>query len=1372
MLSLKTNRYFATLLLAVMASGATAGIHLTGRTITTRDGLPSNQVYDMEQDADGYIWMGMSNGLYRYDGYHFAPISHEAVGTIWQDKDNDLMWTRSATFVYNCYDFREGRFVDYTGTCDPHKTYQKFTTEENGIWMYDPYAIRHVTYHSSGRDGKRTFVCRDFDKETASPNGSRIIRLVPDGQGCAWVLTDNGLLRIEADGRIKTVIKEGYMKMGHRWKDRCFILTQGNHIIVFDQKGRRIKELSMPEAFGDINNVNGNIIWQDKWVIVARTKVITMDCRDYTFDMPQDMQMEFGIPLNDIDGNHWISDKDGILHLFPREGKPKRFRLLRDTGYSLAKRRRFSIAEGSDGKAYIATFGNGLYIYNPQNELLEHYTASDSQPVITSNYLTDIMADRDGNIWISQEETGLVFLSKKWLPEALHFHPEPGQPGGIDNYISSLSPESNGTVHISTRSRKRYLLDPKTGSLQPSGMASYDNIRLDSITDRYGRQWVATWEMGLLMKEPLPDGSYRQHAYLDRSITESRINAITLGKDGQLWVATYHGVYAIDTREKTVENNLFRHYGTNEGLPSNNISCLLIAGDIMWIGTQSSGLARCRFLDTGAIDIQVLSTKHGLVNNNIHSLVADDNGHIWAGVDDAVTCINPKTMAVTNYQFATTMLNNLYSDGCAIRLNDGRLLFGTHDGLTLITPANTDVDEQGVRHKERRAAQVTNIEINGTSIYDEEGVFNVSFYEKDITFAHNENSLTLFFSCFDYAHQQQTMYQFWLEGIDKGWREPSTQNSVDYGNLPPGKYIFHLRTAEDSEETTLAIIIRQPWYNTWWAWTIYLIILGAIGWLFYSNWRERFMLHQQMKVEKQVMEFRANFFTQVAHEFRTPLAIITGAVDKLGEDRQSQKKPMQTAKRGVRRLTLLVNQLMEFRKINTGNLRLQVEPGEIIGFVRDIYQDFWSAAQQKELSVSFTSFEKKFLMPFDRHIIDTITYNLFSNAIKYTPQGGSLVLRIKLEDDMLKIIVEDSGPGIDEKQRGQLFQPFMRGYASQGGMGIGLYTAYRMAQTHKGSLTYEQSESLGGSKFTLSIPADESNYGTDEYRTVSALEKVKDDDKQTEVILEMLPNALNDLEIAIIEDDTDMLEQIKAEVGVYFKVSGYTSGERGFESMKLTKPSLLICDVMLPDTNGYEIVKRMKADEELKDIPVIMLTALGDEDHQIKGYKAGADDYMVKPCNYRVLIARAIQMIKWNEERETVRDDAGEVVETRETGDASEHAQSTTIITSTADKRFLEKLNTIVDQHISDENFSIDQMAEFMKTGRTKLYGKVKELTGMSPNKLMTDRRMRLAARLLEDGELNITEISYRVGISDASYFNKCFKRYYGMAPGKYKKEK
>ena len=1347
--------------MAFLVSKGWPDMYLTGRIITTHDGLPSNLVHDMAQDSEGYLWLGTANGLCRYDGYSFVPIQiksgngyiNDGIGTIYHDERNGLMWTRSATFLFSCYDFRKGCFVDYIGHCDPNKTFQKFITEEDGIWMYESYAVRHVTYHNC------QFVCKDFPREEICSNGRKISRLVSDGNGGAWILTNNGLLHIEPNGTIKTVIKEGNMKMGHLWKDRCFILTSGNRVLVYDQQGNVLKETAIPSIFGDEEKVNGNIIWQDKWVIISRTKVITMDCHNYTFEKPQDMQMDYGIPLNNNNGSHWISDKNGILHLFPREGKARSFKLLQDTGYSIVKRRRFSVVEGNDGKSYIATFGNGLFVYNPENGHLDHYTANDKQPILTSNYLIDIMADCMGNIWISQEEAGLACLSQKWLPSSQHIYPDPDQSGGMINYVKGLVQTDEGTVLVSTRSQHLFQFLPQTGQLSKVGTISYDDTRTDSLTDKQGRTWVGTWEEGLLLK--YREGNQtRQREFLTRSTTESRINALALDKTGRLWVATYHGIYTVDTNERDISDQSFRHYSIQDGLPSNHVSCLLIDDDSqLWIGTQGYGIARCTFNEKGDMNIQLYTTKRGLVSNNIHSMVADHDGQIWAGTDDAMTRINPKTMDIDIYQFNTSMLHNLYSDRSALRLKDGRLLFGTHDGLTIITPSQANEPKDSVLR-----AQITNIEINGTSIFDSEKGAPFMLLKDGLTLANDENTLTFYFSCFDFAHPGHVSYQFWLEGIDKDWREPTTQNNVDYGKLPPGYYTFHLRTSDDGEETTLSITILQPWYNTWWAWLLYLVIMGTVVWYVYRNWQERFRLHQQMRIEKEMSEFRANFFTQVAHEFRTPLAIISGAVDKLGEEGSTQRKPIQTAKRGVRRLTQLVNQLMEFRKIRTNNLRLRVEKGDIVSFIRDISQDFWNAAQQKEQSLTYTPFDKKFETVFDHHIIDTITYNLISNAVKYTPQKGVISVKLRKEEDKLLLSVEDSGPGIDKTREQQLFQPFMHGYASQGGMGIGLYTAYQMAQIHRGHLVYSHSETLGGSMLMLTIPADDHMYEAEDYKRATAIDKKDDHQSQAEIVIkEMQPQALNDHQVFVIEDDPDMLEQIKMEVGVYFHVEGYTDGKSGLEALKTQKPSLLICDIMLPDMNGYDIVKQVKADKALMDLPVLMLTALDDERHQIKGYEAGADDYMVKPCNYRLLMARAFQLVKWNEKK-------GSHSMSGENSQPEDSESVSTILTNVADKRFLEKVHTIMAQHISDSDFSIDQMAEMLKMGRTKFYGKVKELTGMSPNKLLMSERMRIAAELLEEGELNISEIGYRVGVSDASYFNKCFKQHFGVAPSKYKK--
>ncbi|MBQ9222993.1 MAG: response regulator [Prevotella sp.] len=1303
---------------------------LTGRTITTGDGLPSNLVHDIAQDNQGYIWMATPNGLCRYDGYSF--INFETigcgdnevsanVGTLTLDADNHLLWIRSATFYHACYDLDSGRFIDINGSSGVLHSFSYFAKEPHGLWLYDREGlVRHVVV-----DHEKRVTIRDYPKASLPLHEPRVRKVMVDSLNNAWLLTTDGLLRVTSSGQMQTLAKGRNILMGNWWKDRCFFLTQDFHVLVFNLQGQQIKETAVPPVLSFPEEVNGNFVWNGRWVMMTRTRVITMDCRNLTFEKPQELQMEYGILLDRIGDNYWVADKNGLLRLFSATGEIKDFRLLRQDGYNVSRKRMYSTILGNDGLFYIATYGNGLFIYNPKNGDMRHLSASDNSSLLATDYLIDIMSARDGNIWVSQENAGIVCLHRSTQPAATQ---------AFSGHVAQLALDNNGKL----------MVDPR------------ENERKDSVLDHQGRMWIATWEKGLLMSR---QGQEPQQ-FLSRTTSESRLNALALDRQQRLWIATYNGLYMIDTKAKTVSNDDFRHYGRAEGITASNLSTVLVAADgTIWTGGQGTGLLRCELDKNQQLKISSLRKGNGLASDNVHSLVQDRYGYIWAATDNALARVNPKTMKVSSYHFGTSLLNSLYSYNCALALHDGRLAFGTYDGVTIVTPMKTD-DAESTPLK----VTVTDLEINGKSVFSDEQYGAIRSLNHPVSLSHGENSLVFHFSNFDYGNPERTTYQYYLKGLDKDWREPSTQHSVEYGNLPPGRYEFHLRTIETAEETVLQITIRQPWYNTWWAWMIYLIILGAIGWTYYRYKREKFKMQQQMAVAREVNEFRTNFFTQVAHEFRTPLAIISGAVDKMSDGAPS-RKTIQLTQRGVKRLSTLVNQLMEFRKVQTGNLRLQVEQGDIVGFVRDICQDFWHVAEQKKLSLTFTPFTKKYTMLFDRHIVDTIVYNLVSNAVKYTPQGGSVMVRLKQHDDQVMLMVEDSGKGIDKDRQAKLFMPFMHGYASQGGMGIGLYTAHRMAQTHKGSLSYEPSEALGGSSFTLVLPTDEHLYSSDEYAQITAIVRTEEKESQTDLIIrEMLPKALNDKHVVIIEDEPDMLEQIKTEMAVYFHVSGYTDGQTGFDHMQQERPSLLICDVMLPDTSGYDIVKRMKADASLRNVPVIMLTALDDERHQIKGYEAGVDDYMVKPCNYHILIARAVQLIKWTEENG--------VKTERQEGDGEQVSEGTTILTSQADKRFLERLNMLIAQHLSDPDFGIDQLAESMKMGRTKFYGKVKDLTGLSPNKLFMSERMRKAAALLDEGELNISEIGFRVGIPDPSYFNRCFKQHFGVTPGQYQKNK
>lgn len=649
-------------------------------------------------------------------------------------------------------------------------------------------------------------------------------------------------------------------------------------------------------------------------------------------------------------------------------------------------------------------------------------------------------------------------------------------------------------------------------------------------------------------------------------------------------------------------------------------------------------------------------------------------------------------------------------------------------------------------------AVITDLAINGISIYEAENeqfLTKALNYTREISLPHDKNSLNIHFSNFDYPHIQNAMYQYYLEGIDNTWRPMTSINHTEFSDLNPGSYTLHIRTRigsnQWSEETLLHITICQPWYNTVWAWCIYLRIICGAGVLYYRSWLRNFELNQQIALEKQMSDFRINFFTHISHEFRTPLAIIQSAVEKMmtkGEGYAS-KNNINTLSRGTKRLQRLINQLMEFRKINTGNMKLNVEKGEIIGFVRAIFNDLYTVAKQKDVTMNFTPWTSNHEMLFDQEKVETIVYNLLSNAVKYTPDKGIISVKLYLENNIVFFSVEDNGPGIKPEREADLFKPFMHGYASKGGMGIGLYTAHQMAEIHKGSLTYERSLDLGGSRFCLALPNDAGKYQPEDIIEKKALDDHSIDKDEIEMIVkEMTPKAINNVTVMVIEDDPDMLDQIKSELSVYFHVETFMNGKTGYENIRKIKPALLISDIQLPEMIARAlqfVAMELKAKQQAEE-KAQQEKALGQET-TLKG-NAPLEKAEQSSCG-EVILVKPVKELKKNEP---------------------------TLLMSTLDKKFKDKLEAIVAQHIGDNNFNVDRLAELLSLGRNTVYNRTKSIMGVSPNIYIQNERLRIAAKLLLEGEYTVSEISEKVGFSDSTYFYKCFKNKFGIAPSKYGK--
>ena len=1434
-------KYFVTaaitLLLGFCVSWAQPSNQLVSRNLSAKDGLSSNQVYDILQDKRGYLWFATTNGISRYDGYSFlnfnvlnSPLPKQvqaSMGRINYDSKNDLLWATTSNFHIACYSMQGTRFLDYTGKGDYLRQYMHCWFDDGIIWLYDEKeGIRRIVY------SKGQFVCTDFNKQNGHTFADGVTKLYIDSRHRAWVICKGGLYYLS--GNQAQLKVKGKVVTGQRVDDKMAFFTNHGVFYLFDAQGKLLRKKDMKSLFPgnfavDVKKSRASISWNHKWILFTDKATFSLDIQTLEVTKPADWQMQDALLIEQSHGCSFVSSKKGDLIIFSPQGIYRRINLLEGVKDQGNRSRKYGIFAMSASRYVIVSYGNGAFVYDINMGVLDHINVKDERHLIHSDFLTSALVDRNGNIWISQDEGGLVCISKSFNSFMSYLYPSSSlQVGGNNNAVIRILYDAQGIPHLVCKNKRKYPLLPpnlsigapsdipygiytsfkdsrghfwegtRGGGLYVDGKLCLEKGKGDEITindiyciaeDKMGRIWLATirsaTDGGVMLTRYQGDVPLDVQRFLFTDPSQNSIHYFCMDSRELLWLATSGGLSFVDTREKNVSLKSFHRFNMANGkFPCNDLIAVRCTsrGDI-WVGGIGSGLIRCRYdARKDELTYTQYTTENGLGSNNVYSILEDPSGNIWAGTENGLARVDIRTGRIDNNVLNDDVQSNSYQENSALRLSGGRLLFGTNNGMVVVDPYEASI----ARVTTTLTPTITDVVIDGQSVYRMDEIEGMPSSWKCLNLKNDQNSITISFSNFDYAESGSSVYQYYLEGVDKDWNPVTNKNTVSYNALQPGDYVFHLRSMgrgnKWSKERTLKIHICEPWYNMWYSWVVYLLVVAIVGYYVVRNRKEKFQLNQKMKMEKQVNDFRINFFTHVTHEFRTPLAIIQSAVSKIMDEKTGavSRASVQTAVRGTERLSRLVTQLMEFRKISSDGLRLQVLAGvDIVGFVRNIYQDFWYAAKQKDIVMNFQIFEKKHEMTCDRHIIETVVYNLLSNAVKYTPARGEVTVRMEADEvrNVLRIIVSDSGAGISEEQKKSLFQPFMHGYVSQGGMGIGLYVAKMMAETHHGSLAYRKSEKLGGAEFIFSIPLSDDGYTSEEYLDTMVLannQTTEKDEQQLENIREMLPEALNNVAVAVIEDDPDMLDQIRTELAVFFKVVTYCNGKQGLEGVKTDRPALLVCDVMLPDMNGYDIVRQIKSLPDGYTLPVIMLTALNDEKHQIRGYKAGADDYMVKPCNFNLLVARIIQLITWSQNlpkaADLVKTETGESSVNSAVKNKSLKAPAAQIVEGVVDKNVLKNFEAFVAQHLSDPNFTIDSLTEMMHMGRTKLYGKVKELTGETPNKYIMRHRMMKAAELLLTGDYNVTDVCYKVGLEDISYFNKCFKSYYGVSPSKYGK--
>jgi len=1389
-----------------MAHPTTAmAIEATAHHLTMTDGLSNNTIRAVLQDSRGFIWFSTLNGLNRYDGSDVKVIvptnngkttlSDRRIKSVRQDKWGYL-WIKTAADYVDCYDTEQGKFVDFAASGDTKKHYRNAECLSNGTWLWGDEGCMRVTI-DNGR-----FKTERFDKANGTLENEKVKEVVECGKD-VWVATQRGLYRW-SNGRMEKVdgdINAMWVCASH---GKSFFVTFNGAVWAHD--GKRLR------AIGNIPNVKGaydlpgQLTIGDKWIIFTSTKTYQLDMNTYQLSLaPESISMERARVATDNKGDYWLYNNTGTVRWIERTtGLTHDFKLMTEGNIENIDQERYHVVQARNGIIWIATYGNGLFAYDTNTQRLQHFTAdSNRQALIQSNRLLCVTEDRSGNIWvgtwlagvsqINVAESGIYESSSLpgqvrmlatepqglWIANTtgklFHTNGTMKNVEAVDNdggNIYSLLRNANGTLWLGSRT-KGVRIGQKWYSHNGSDKGSLSHNAVYAIvSDRKGRIWIGTLGGGVNLATPDGHGGYTFKHFLNKAFGINGVRCLAIDKKGWVWAGTSDGLVVFDPDRIINNPDDFSTYNTANGkLRSNEVRSILCDRQgRMWVAETGEGFC----IATKGSNPSQLTFKHynnsdGLINSMVQAFAEDSHGRIWISTEYGLSCFTPKTESFRNFFFATTIEGNTFSENCAATMADGRIAFGTSGGIAIIDPKQVK--------NEARPATVTftDMTVNGTRLSPNDEAYPMEKalpYAKEIKLKHGQNSFVIYFSTLEYSTESQTLYCYRLENYDKEWSTPSPLNFAAYKNMKAGTYYLHVKaTGVDgtmgTEESVIRIVIAPPLWATPWAYAIYALIIAIGAYVAYRTLRKMDKLRTQVKVEEQLADYKLTFFTNISHEFRTPLTLIQAALERLqrtADNPQEHKQAMAMMEKSVGRMLRLINELLEFRKAEKGRLTLALEATDIVGLLKGVFDTFGDNAKSKGMDYRFDTQLSTYTMPIDRGKLDKIVFNLLSNAFKYTPAGGTVSLCAHKDNkrNVFVIKVKDNGVGIPKSRRKLLFTRFASGNASRNSIGIGLHLVNELVTVHKGTINYDEN-SGGGSVFTVCLPADgsayeEKDYLADSHVLLDGENKAKKSLEEKESTEKLPITPMNDRTILVIEDDDDVRSLLVSELSAYATVVAKADGTSGYEYARANDVDLILCDVMMPGMDGFELTKRIKEDFDTSHIPVILLTALNAEESQLKGAQCGADTYITKPFSSRLLLTRVFKLI---EQREKLKEKFSNDVT----------AVRPFISTTDKDKEFADRLTQVINANMTNSDFDVDEFASAMSLGRTILYRKVKGVTGYTPKEYLRIVRMKKAAELLLNPDVNVSEAAYAVGMSDPFYFSKCFKQQFGVSPSVYKKE-
>lgn len=1335
--------------------------------LSISNGLSHNRVTCIFKDSKGFMWFGTASGLNRYDGYTFKVFKHDVnnknsinddfVTNICEGPDKKIWITTPAGYSFYdpeteqfnndvwsvLYAFKLPEYPYVSKILNNRKGDFWFLCPDSGLYRYNKLkktATRYYHHHSSNPSLYSSFVTD----------------IVQDTTGNIWLAYNDGVVELFDVKRHAITYRTDIFKKAANNKGR-------NYSITIDSEG---------DLWVFNPNMDSGVYYYSRRT--GRFRYITKE----SAETPLTSNNITNIIQAD-DGLMWISTDHGGINLLDKKSGKITYLLNREDDAKSLGQNTVALYKDNKGIMWARTLREGISYYHKniiRFPLYRHF-ASDPASVRFED-VNKFVEDKNGNLWIGTNGGGLIYFNRKTGKFTQYKH-DPGNPNSLSSdIIVSLCIDHDQQLWIGTyfggldHFDGRKFIHYKHNDKVPTSIA--DDRVWNILEDSSNRLWIGTFAAGLQIFDR--DKKIFSPPFKQTDIRSPYISTLFEDTKGNLWVGGYLGIAKILKNGRGVI-----HYNKKKNDPNSLISDDInsITQDsrgLMWIATRDGlsilNLETNRFIS--------LTKKDGLPDNQVLNVLEDNRGAMWLSTSNGLgRIILTPGNGTYKFQFESFdetdgLQGREFTVNAALKTNKGELVFGGSHGFNIFDPLSIrpNIDEPKLIFT---GFQLFNKSIAANEVVNGHVILSKAISAtQEITLNHSENVFTIEFAALNFFNPNKVTHQYMMEGFDKGWlTADNATRKATYTNLDGGDYTFKVRAIGQEGKwkpsyIKLKIKVLPPFWKSPIAYVMYVFSIIAV--LYYIRKQgikkiktrfeiERMRKEAQDKHELDIMKI--DFFTNVSHEFRTPIALIMAPVEKLlkqADDNYSRRK-LQLIHENSKRLLNMINQLLDFSKMTVKKLQLDLREADIIKFIKEASDLFIDLADKKHISFSFKCDTDSGFAFFDQDKIERIIFNLLSNAFKFTPDFGSVAVEAKLlesnsmEMTLLQIKVIDSGVGIPGEKHNKIFERFfqndMPASLINQGSGIGLSITKEFVDLMGGAISVE-SEHGKGSCFIVRLPLkiSQKNKFTGIENTPEEVDAPKRDRPSQE-------KRNKNITILIVEDNPDFRTYLKDDLRHLYTIAEAVNGKDGWQKALALHPDLIISDINMAEIDGINFCKKIRSDKRTEHIPFILITAFTGDEKQLIGLETGANDYLSKPFNFEILRFKVHNLLK---NQQVVKETYRRQIEAKP-GDLE---------IETPDTKFMRKLLTVIEENIPNASFSVELLSSQMNMSRTTLYNKVFNLSGKTPVEFIRSVRLKRAVQLLLTKQFTIAETAYEVGFNDAKYFSKVFKEEFLMTPSEY----